>query len=101
MYSPFGHDHRGRAVHYIFSFPKEGKEKDAISIPHAIPFSERFLGNPQFLNMKDFTKGQKKTSQFLEKFCGPYEPVYEPFFTGFEKTFVQINMILLGSSTII
>lgn len=30
----------GRAVHSIFSFPKEGKEKDAISIPHAIPFSE-------------------------------------------------------------
>jgi hypothetical protein len=23
------------AVHYIFSFPKEGKEKDAISIPYA------------------------------------------------------------------
>jgi hypothetical protein len=31
----FGHIPTGRAVHYIFSFPKEGKEKDAISIPYA------------------------------------------------------------------
>jgi hypothetical protein len=26
---------KGRAVHYIFSFAKGAKEKDAISIPHA------------------------------------------------------------------
>lgn len=37
----FGHIRRGgRAVHYIFSFPKEGKEKDAISIPYVESFSE-------------------------------------------------------------
>ncbi|REG96185.1 hypothetical protein C8P67_1103 [Flavobacterium aquicola] len=33
---------KGRAVHYIFSFPKEGKEKDAISIPHADTFSQQY-----------------------------------------------------------
>jgi hypothetical protein len=32
---------RGRAVHCIFSFPKKGKEKDAIPIPHAKTFSEQ------------------------------------------------------------
>jgi hypothetical protein len=42
----FGHDHKGWASrklsgHYIFSFPKKGKEKDAISIPHAILFSKQ------------------------------------------------------------
>jgi hypothetical protein len=31
----FGHIPTGLAVHYIFSFPKEGKEKDVISIPYA------------------------------------------------------------------
>jgi hypothetical protein len=31
----FGHIPTGQAVHYIFSFPKEGKEKDVISIPYA------------------------------------------------------------------
>jgi hypothetical protein len=28
-------------IHYIFSFPKGEKEKDSITIPHAIPFSEQ------------------------------------------------------------
>lgn len=28
-------DNYREAVHFIFSFPKEGKEKDAISIPYA------------------------------------------------------------------
>ena len=60
MYSPFGHDHRGRAVHYIFSFPKEGKEKDAISIPHAIPFSERFFGESLVFEVERFHKSAKK-----------------------------------------
>jgi hypothetical protein len=32
-----GHVPTGRAAHYIFCFPKEGKQKDAISIPHANP----------------------------------------------------------------
>jgi hypothetical protein len=36
---------KGRAVHCIFSFPKEGKEKDAIPIPHAIMFSKQPLGS--------------------------------------------------------
>jgi hypothetical protein len=47
MFLKFGHDRRksGRASrklsgHYIFSFPKGGKEKDAIPIPHAITFSK-------------------------------------------------------------
>ncbi|HLF52597.1 hypothetical protein [Flavobacterium sp.] len=34
----------------------------------------------------------KKTHQFLEKFCGPYECVYEPFFAGFEE---NVNKIAL------
>ena len=39
----FGHIPTGRAVHYIFSFPKEGKQKDAISIPYAgVGFEEMF-----------------------------------------------------------
>jgi hypothetical protein len=39
---------QGRAVLYIFSFPKGGKEKDAVSIPYAISFSEQdFLENFQ------------------------------------------------------
>jgi hypothetical protein len=33
----------GRAVHYIFSFPEKGKEKDAISIPHAKTFSKQIF----------------------------------------------------------
>lgn len=34
---------KGRAIHYIFSFPKEGKEKDIISIPHANSFSKQLF----------------------------------------------------------
>jgi len=41
----FGHIPKGRAVHYIFSFLKEGKEKDVISIPYAgVGFQEMFRG---------------------------------------------------------
>ena len=46
----FGHIPTGRAVHYIFSFPKEGKEKDAISIPHAnLVFKTSFILDDIFL----------------------------------------------------
>lgn len=47
----FGHIPTGRAVHYIFSFPKEGKEKDAISIPYAgVGFQEIFWFKLMFFN---------------------------------------------------
>jgi hypothetical protein len=36
----FVHSRKGRAVHCIFYFPKEGKQKDAISIPYANSVSE-------------------------------------------------------------
>ena len=29
------------------------------------------------------------TLEFLN-LCGPYEPVYEPFFAGFEEAFKQV-----------
>jgi len=46
----FGHNHKGRAVHYIFSFPKEGKEKDAISIAYAgVGLRRDFLGVFRFV----------------------------------------------------
>jgi hypothetical protein len=43
---------KGRAIHYIFSFPKERKEKDAISIPHAARFQNRIFDKkkPRFIN---------------------------------------------------
>ena len=34
------------------------------------------------------------TLEFLEV-CGPYEPVYEPFYAGFEKTCIQIGFIFI------
>jgi hypothetical protein len=47
----FGHIPTGRAVHYIFSFPKEGKEKDAISISYAgVGFISEFVVKLMFGN---------------------------------------------------
>jgi hypothetical protein len=65
----FEHDHKGQVSrklsgHYIFSFPKGGKEKDAIPIPHAIPFSEQDY-NTKIKAFRSQFKGVRKIDFFL------------------------------------